>query len=325
MPTDALAEEIQLRARQLASKRPAKGSFFAEVLVHCPQARLAIGAAGYALILSPAEALSGPAIELDNLAVHFSRRCKITANSRTSAEVVVVVETKNPDPHVQAAFLNLVELILPADTAISAPAIKTMLLDLVELFRALGQSRQKTAQGLWGELFVLSEARDATTAAESWHATPRDRHDFSLGSGRAEIKTAIGPRQHHFSYEQLCAGAGISVIVGSIITQELSGGTSVGLMLKKSVRKIKDEALRSRIIKVAIASIGNQWHAAALLELDENMARQSLRWFDSRCVPCVAPPPPGVFEIRFRADLQLAPAMTNQATRALSDLGAALA
>ena len=169
------------------------------------------------------------------MAVHFSRRCKITANESASTEVVVVVETKNPDPKVQAAFLNVVELILPADNTISAQAIKAMLLDLVELFRALGQSHKKTAQGLWGELFIISEARNANTAAESWHATPTDRHDFSLRGSRAEIKTVMGPRQHHFGYEQLCATKGISVIVGSIITQKLSGGTSVGMMLKKAV------------------------------------------------------------------------------------------
>ena len=325
MPPDTLAEEIQLRAKQLESKQPAAGAYFAEVLLHCPQARLAIGASGYALILSSAEAISGPDIELDNLAVHFNSRCKISGNSTTTTEIVVVVETKNPDPQVQAAFLNLVELILPTANAISAQAIKAMLLDLVELFRALGQARRKTAQGLWGELFILSEARNANTAAESWHATPRDRHDFSLGSSRAEIKTVMGPRQHHFGYEQLCAPEGISVIVGSIITQQLSGGTSVGRMLKKAAGKIEDKALRDRIIKVAISSIGNQWHAAAQLELDENMARQSLRWFDSRSIPCVAAPPPGVFEIRFRSDLQLAPAMSKTETRAFSELGAALA
>lgn len=325
MPPDTLGEEIQLRAKQLASKQPAAGAYFAEALLHCPQARLAIGTGGYALILSPAEPISAPDILLGNLAVHFSQRCKITANGKSSTETVVLVATKNPDPQVQAAFLNLVELILPAAKKISAQAIKTMLLDLVELFRALSHSRRKTAQGLWGELFVISEAPDANTAAESWHATPMDRHDFSLRGSRAEIKTVMGPRQHHFGYEQLFEPHGISVMVGSIITQELSGGTSVGLMLKKASAKIRDTALRARIIKVAIASIGNQWHAAALLELDERMARQSLRWFAAGCVPCVAPPPPGVYEIRFRSDLQLAPAMSKTETRAFSELGAALA
>jgi hypothetical protein len=263
-----------------------------------------------AILLSvTASAVRPASIVLQNLRIEHALHCRITTTDAVLDEQFSVVHCQSLNPLLQNCFLDLAETIL---RSLPARPTAAQLSEAVErmavLFLALERPPTRTAQGLWGELFLIVNARERAVAADSWHNEAAERYDFALALCRLEVKTSSDrTRNHHFSFEQVYPAAGLTVIIASLFVERATAGTSLG-ELWDAVRQIvsANPELRVKIDEICLRSLGSSWSDARSLSFDEQLAKQSLAFYDVHDIPRVPNnPPAGITEIRFRSDLSL--------------------
>jgi hypothetical protein len=178
---------------------------------------------------------------------------------------------------------------------------------LVELFRALELPSRKSVQGLWGELYVIVQASDATALVSAWHTAPEEAYDFSGGAQRIEVKTASGDqRRHHFTLVQLQPPTGAAAVVVSVLVERVGGGVSLGELLSRARSRVAPHPdLVLRVDQVVAATLGHSWRRALAERFDWERAEESMTFFDVGLIPSIEPAavPPDVSDVRFRADL----------------------
>ncbi len=116
-------------------------------------------------------------------------------------------------------------------------------------------------------------------------------------------------RQHHFSQDQLNPPTGSYVLIASIFVERAVGGLSLGELIDEVRQQVSVvPELVSGVDRVAFESLGKSWQTALEDRFDYELASDSLVFFSSLDVPKVPLPlPPGVTEVRFRADLTHVP------------------
>ena len=310
MSTMTLLASLKTLEAKLRLLTPVSNVFHAETIPGCAWARLAVGINGLALMLPKISEPTMAPVNLPNVAVRFNVRPQIEIEGASTLEEIVFVETKSNEASVQRAFLDVVAMLLSSGRYGHAADVRQLIEDFMELFRSLAGTPRNSALGLWGELLTLSEAREKDLLIRAWHSSPNDRFDFSIGDLRFEIKTVIGPRVHHFSFEQIAPLPDVTILIGSVVTTEDSEGPSIADLLDRVVGMTLDPNLKARAIKVAIASLGRDWTSHSELRFNESLAKSSLRWFSASMVPQVGAPPIGVSAVNFISDLQITSPIT---------------
>ena len=246
---------------------------------------------------------------LQNLRVEHAVHCRITIFDVVLDDQFSVIHCQSTNELLQSCFLDLAEAILqslpPAPTAAHlSDAVQRMAV----LFLALENATTRTVQGLWAELFLIANSTEPAVAAESWHNEAAERYDFALALCRLEVKSSGDrTRNHHFSFEQVYPAAGLNVVIASLFVERSTGGISLG-ELWDSVRSrvTTSPDLRLKVDEICLRSLGNSWSDARGLSFDEQLARQSLAFYDVRDIPRLdSNVPNGISEIRFRSDLSL--------------------
>lgn len=244
---------------------------------------------------------------LENLAVLFDLRCQVSSpNAPTKSGTFTVLKCVAADLMVRRYFLSLLKLIAAAiGRGGDRSKVARVIENLVELFRSLSSTPKKDIQGLWGEMLLIDQAKDAVVLASAWRCQTGDCYDFNNGDERIEVKTTSTRfRQHRFSYEQLCPPGGTRLIVASIMVQRSGAGLSVFDLLDAIHAKIKHPQLHLRMARQIHETLGKAWQSAKEVRFDHEAAVESLRYFDGAQIPRVpAPLPDGVSQVSFVADL----------------------
>jgi hypothetical protein len=111
----------------------------------------------------------------------------------------------------------------------------------VEEWQTLLTPRQlpsaEAEEGLWGELWFLSQAEDVDRALAGWRGPEGDATDFFVSGKSAEVKTSRQRRQHHVSQSQVSTPAGTYEAWVLSIWVKLDPGTS------NTVAQLADEIL----------------------------------------------------------------------------------
>ena len=177
---------------------------------------------------------------------------------------------------------------------------------LIELFRAMAKAPRKSVQGLWAELFLISQARQPATLIEAWHTIVEDRYDFAMDDQRIEVKSFSGNvRQHHFSLEQLHPPEGIKALVASVSVESSQAGVSIeDLRERIQIRLGSSLDALLHIDSMIALTLGDAWQQASDIRFDERLAEESIAFYETSKIPSVNPNlPVGVSEVRFRSDL----------------------
>lgn len=127
-----------------------------------------------------------------------------------------------------------------------------------------------------------------------------------MESQRVEVKSATGRvRQHYFSLEQLQPPAGASLLLASIFVERTGAGVSVLELANQVRRKVsKDPELLMHIDQVIGLTLGENWRYASEERFDKDLAQDSLAFFEAGVIPALNwQIPPGITEVRFKADL----------------------
>jgi hypothetical protein len=281
------------------------GVYFTKPIGEGAQARLGLGANGLALLLPVAHSAVPQAdLRLANLSVVQRARCRIIDHDIDSTNEFAIVECTSTDPRVREVFLDVAEWLLPVDGIEGVDGVRQLIASLTQLFR-LSESPPRTSTiGLWGELWLIASSDDPTPLAAAWHSEPNGRWDFSGTGWRLEAKTTTGGRSHHFAYEQLRAPSDVRVVVASIVTTDSSSGPCIADLLDDISRRITDSVSRSKVVSVAMASLGTGWPTGCRARYDDELAATSVRFLDAVNVPTIHAPPTEISRVQFEVDVE---------------------
>jgi len=275
---------------------------------------LAIDRRGNPVVLiaagSPEPGAVPMSVRLENIEADFNKLCII---ERPGGELVrdkfFVLTCKTPDEELQAHYFVIMDGILK--NLPSNPKVGDLLRivnNLIDLFKAVSQSSRKSSMGLWGELFLIVNARDPILGLRSWHKDPSERYDFLLDNQIIEVKTT-GSRQraHYFSFEQAYPPSRSVALVASLFVEPATGGKTLGELWEQA-RELagRDFDLRLIVDRVCIETLGTNWKSARSHAFNWELAGESLRYFDFEKIPKISElQPAGVTEIGFRSNVDL--------------------
>lgn len=256
----------------------------------------------------PSDRRVSPPIQLEHISVQHGVSCRLHEPSGPVLEApFTVVRLIEGDAALRAHFLKvLVPLLLELGSKPSQIQIHHAVDGLIDLFRALSRPPRKSAQGLWGELFLIASAGDTATLMDSWHAEPADRYDFSRGPERIEVKSAATrTRKHRFSLDQLRPLSGTRVLIASVLVESAGAGISLGELVHRVHMRLGSAAEhRRRLDHVVAQTLGESLTRSLELRFDLELATDSLAFYDAHMVPSIGGAiPPGVSEVQWVADL----------------------
>ena len=249
-----------------------------------------------------------PPIVLEHLRVQYNLNCRVSRPDGTFEEgVFTLVHCTEADATLQDYFLKVMSTIVislgdePAQSDV-AHAMN----QLIELFRAMALSPRKSVQGLWAELFLISQAGQPAILVDAWHTVVKDRYDFAMDDQRIEVKSFSGGiRLHHFSLEQLHPPEGVKVLITSVSVESSQAGLSITDLREQIQTRLSSnlDALL-HIDRVIALTLGDAWQQASDARFDERLAEESLAFYETSTIPSVDPNlPSGVSGVHFRSDL----------------------
>lgn len=161
----------------------------------------------------------------------------------------------------------------------------------------------------------------------AWHGLPHERVDFLSGRQRLEVKSSSNRlRVHHFSLVQLTPPQNSQLIVASLFVESVGGGLSLRRLFDDIRSLVASEpVLLMQFDAVFYATLGASWSDAMGECFDQELARESLQFFDSTNIPKIEGPiSTAVSDIRFTSDISTTLPLTLEALRSAGGLFAAV-
>jgi hypothetical protein len=140
-------------------------------------------------------------------------------------------------------------------------------------------------------------------AYPSWHKTRSDKFDFSSTEERVEVKTSTGLRAHDVSLGQIRPLAPLVVTLVSIVTAQGGSGRSIGELTDAALSRAANDADADHVLEQVLATLGGEGRPGFDRSYDEDVAAESIRFYDIWDVPAVEQVPPEVSSVTFKVDL----------------------
>lgn len=268
------------------------------------QHRLAKSAAAHPVLLIetslPSSAYPAP-LKLEYLTVLHGYQGRIESGEGTKTGIFTVVECHVTEAELVAAFLRLAGHLLEGLPTMPDPRVVGFeLRKLVHIFQALRQPPTKTVQGLWAELFVLTNSPDIHRWAAAWHDDPMDRYDFAMQRLRVEVKSSgTRIRRHTFSHEQLHPPKGVELWIASVFAERSSAGSNCAELLQRIQAGLTAEAA-FRIESLLMRTLGSDFSKAQDFKFDEALADESLEFVPIENIPrLMEDVPAGISDLRY--------------------------
>lgn len=305
--------ELQTLYTQLPT--PDAGYFSATPIPGAQPHRLARGSHDETCLLIAVSEGTGrrpPALELEHLRVLYDVQCRIVEGSGAQETgTFTVIACTAEEPFLREQFLRIAApTVLLLGRQPTRSDVAETVTGLARLFRAVSAPARASAQGLWGELFVMTRATKPRELIHSWRVEDDETFDFSAATQRMEVKAvAGGPRRHHFSLEQLSPPAGVCALIASVYVERAGAGTSLGELVDRLRDEVADDAKTLLRLECTVAeTLGESFPAALSQRFDYQRALQTLRFYDAAEVPCIdRNVPEGVTQVRFVASLDEVP------------------
>jgi hypothetical protein len=309
---------------------PAGRSLSAVVVPDAENYRLAKDTNGSPCLLlqqPPSAARSAP-IRLQNLMVSYGVPCVIShADGQREEGTFTIIKCASTDISLFPHFLRILSPIIETLGAEpSAAAIRRAISGLVDLFQSLTTPAKKSVQGLWAELLLMRRASDPRMVISAWHGLPYEHVDFLSGRQRLEVKSSSNRlRAHYFSLVQLTPPDNSRLVVASLFVESVGGGLSLRRLFDETRSLIADPVLLMQFDAAFYATLGATWNDAMEECFDQELASQSLQFFDSTDIPKIEGPiSPAVSDIHFVSDMSSTSPLTHESLRSAGGLFAAV-
>jgi hypothetical protein len=176
---------------------------------------------------------------------------------------------------------------------------------LSELFHAINQQPQQSAQGLWAEIFIIYRSKDPIRLIQAWRDDPNSTFDFQELDKSIEVKSVTGlVRKHHFSQDQLTAQLDNNILIVSFRLVQSANGVSLSEMIEAIQSKIsKNREVRVKFDLSIARTLGSSIGSAMDLRFEVTSAVRNCRVFFSETIPKLTNVPVEISHIRFLVDL----------------------
>jgi hypothetical protein len=247
-------------------------------------------------------------IRLKYLQFEQDKECKIIESNNISFQTFTIITFKSTDRELQEYFLQISETFIKSlNRNLDQQQVAETFRKFIEIFRYLGETPQKTVQGLWSELFLINNAHDPKILLTYWHNLPDEKFDFNAGREKIEVKSSSNfERQHIFSSGQLNPPLGTQVLVASIFMQETSSGQTIQYLIDNIASKVQhDLDLTIKLNRVVCQTLGNTLEDSLRKKFDYQIAKESLRFYRHQDINKVeeAHIPVEVSDVKFKSDL----------------------
>lgn len=184
--------------------------------------------------------------------------------------------------------------------------VANLVAEFIELFSNKAGLTSEEIVGFFGELTIIEACDSLDQMIESWHSHPLDRFDFSSNSDRLEVKTSTTSRRvHRFSSSQLPAPTGVSVLVASMLTQQVPAGASVFDVYELVRARAGIASIRRLDLAFSKFAARDEAKCEEML-FDLEMAKNSLKIFEASAIPMPILTP-GILSAKWEADLAYLP------------------
>lgn len=244
--------------------------------------------------------------KLYNLSIFHDLECEVEFDNKIFVESFTVITYSGSDEVLKEYFLKVCELLINSlGIEPTNEEIRNVTNRLIELFRVLKEPPRKTIQGLWSELFLINQSKAPAKLVRAWHCVPEERYDFSFESMRLEVKsTSTRNRVHHFSLEQLVPPLGAKLFIVSVFTEVSSVGKSISDLISEIESKLSDQKLVNKLRLVTYATLGNSITEMNYISYDLQIAKDSIRFYESKDIPKIEVVPLHVSKVEFRSSLE---------------------
>jgi hypothetical protein len=219
---------------------------------------------------------------LDQIQIEFNKNCQITSNDQVKNGVFIIVSLKNDSQDVIKYFLNSVHFLLKQiENFPSFRSFVDELKKLVLLFKSQGKRAKKEPQGLWAELFFISQSSDPQYLLKCWRLSDSDRYDFNDGIDKLEVKsTSKRNRIHRFSHSQLSELSDSMVAIGSIIVSESGDGSTINDLMREIEERVDNPELNLKLKMNILDIMGSEFDRVFNTFYDIGLAKSSKELFD---------------------------------------------
>lgn len=203
-------------------------------------------------------------IALRFIGVQFSRQCEIvTVEGEQAKGTFTIIRLEENDPDLVRMFLRLLEeAFFGAEHPQSNREVGDRILELANLFRQVENSAKDTL-GLWGELFVISEAASREAAARCWCQHRNAKYDFVGVEFALEVKATLKPyREHRFSLEQLRPAEDLSIYIASVQLVQAQAGRTIAEMMDGILADLTGHELRKAFLSLCLVKGGEDIYKA---------------------------------------------------------------
>lgn len=319
-----LALEAMAILEYLFSITPNTDDVYAEVIRSRPYARMARQKNDVLLLLPPTNRNKTDPISLRHLNINFDIACEVVQNGISSTETIVIVRLSSPTDDLISIFCQVIALLLSELENFDSTDVGNMVDSLIELFASEEDSSSSTVIGLWGELLLIYSARDPDLVGSAWHANPGDRFDFSYGPIRIEVKSTQHQRRHNFSLPQVQTSNSQKIAIASLILVRSPIEISILELLEATEARISDERVRQHVRNTSFRSLGSYNVNNQTVFFDPDASKDTFRFFNATEIPQPHQIDTGVSEVRFIADLQLTPEISQEEFEDWGDLSKAV-
>ncbi len=254
----------------------------------------------------------GPSMRTTHISLQLGNEYKISISGMPpiieKLDLLICESNVDIDVH---TFLSLIGGFLGFihDNKIKRSDLLTFFLSVSKLFSINPSNDVITErQGLWGELFFMSQVKGFKFWLPYWHSEPSRKFDFSSSDKRVEVKTTTGSeRIHQFSHRQVYSFEGEEIIVASIMLRYEDSGISLRDLLNIAKNNINSESDLVKLVKAErISKMESQDELGPIFDALE--AERSLSLFWANKIPHFGEPEPsGVSKTHYQIDLSTTP------------------
>lgn len=246
-------------------------------------------------------------LKLQNVSVLFDIKCKIQQNGNLLERTFTAVCFIGKDISLKKYFLKLCStLVEDLGNTPTRDEVRKEITRFIELFRLATEPQTKTIQGLWAELFLISESKDPTHLVRCWHSIPEEKFDFNNGEERIEVKSSSNAlRIHNFSLDQLHSPTDTRTIIASVFVRQASTGKSIAALSSEISERLADIELTEKLQLQIALTLGKSISDSMKLEFDFEFAKDSLRFYRAEDIPKISfdNVPALVSDVRFKSNL----------------------
>lgn len=255
--------------------------------------------------------------------MRFGLPCRVTEQGGSDREApLTMIDCTAPEMATQDHFVAICEALLDwLGDRPSMMAVGESVRRFAAMFQNLTRAPTQTITGIIGELMVIFAARDTQATLAAWRTAFDQRFDFAVDDVRLEAKASSNRmRRHSFSYEQCHPPEGAEGIVVSLCVEASGGDMSLRELIQAIEPRLNgDHEAVFRLHETVAATLGSNLLPGLDACFDQQLAKQSMLFFDLRAIPAARGSLPAcVSQVRFTTDLTAWPPLDSETLHRLS-------